>query len=185
MSTTAQRTTVPQDLTGTWVFDPVHSAASFAVKHMIVATFRAGFTDVDATLDADDDQLRLTGKVGASSVDVRDDNFRAHLLSAEFFDVENHPDITFASTDLRRDGDRLEVEGDLTVKGITRPVTAIGAISGPATDAFGGERVGIALETIVDRTAFDLNWNAPLPSGGVAVANDVTLVVELEFKQGE
>ncbi len=177
--------TAEQEFVGTWVFDPIHSAASFAVKHMVVATFRAGFTQLDATLDDDGDDLRITGTVAASSVDVKDDTFRGHLTSAEFFDIENHPDITFVSTAVRRDGDRLDVDGNLTIKGITRPVTALGAITGPATDAFGGERLGIALETIIDRTAFELNWNAPLPSGGVAVANDVTLVVELEFKQGE
>jgi polyisoprenoid-binding protein YceI len=178
--------TVPETITGTWAFDPVHSSASFAVKHMVVSTFRATFKEIDATLELAGDDLRLTGTVPVASIDVDQPDFRGHLMSPEFFDAERTPNVAFVSTGVRRGDDgSVEVDGDLTVKGITRPVTAKGTITGPVTDAFGTDRVGIELETVVDRTAFELNWNAPLPKGGVAVANDVKLAVHLEFTRTE
>jgi polyisoprenoid-binding protein YceI len=171
-------TTVPS----TWQLDTVHSSASFAVKHMVVSTFRAKFDDVAATLDLSGDEPKLTGTVAVASIDVKDDNLRGHLQSAEFFDAENTPEITFVSTSVTRgSGDEVTVEGDLTIKGTTKPVTATGTITAPTEDAFGNTRVGVELETVVDRTQFGLNWNQPLPKGGFAVADDVKLHVHLEF----
>ena len=104
------------------------------------------------------------------------------MLSAEFFDAANHPEVTFSSSslDLREDG-TAEVDGELTIKGITRPVHAVGTWTEPAGDAFGGTRGHLKLEAVVDRTEFDMNWNLPLPSGGNALANEVTLTVELSL----
>ena len=106
-------------------------------------------------------------------------------MSPDFFDTERYPEITFTSTGIRTDDGDLVVEGDLTIKGTTKRVEARGQISGPVADPAGGERIGIDLETPVDRTEFGLNWNAPLPSGGVAVANQVTLTVHLELAKEE
>ena len=166
---------------GTWTLDKVHSHAGFSVKHMGVATFRGSFTDFDATL-ADD---RLVGVVCVESIDVRDENLRAHLLSPEFFDAENTPEIRFESVALRGTDAQLVVEGDLTIKGVTQRVEGTGSISAPHANISGGESVGIELETIVDRTAFGLDWNAPLPKGGFALGNDVKLSVHLELVSQE
>jgi polyisoprenoid-binding protein YceI len=182
MTTAELETIIP---TGTWKSDPIHSNVGFAVKHMVVATFRGGFTDFDVTLSGDEGEPRLEGAVRVASVDVRDETLNGHLLSPDFFDADRHPEIRFASTAIRAEGDELVVDGDLTIKGTTKPVEARGQITGPVEDPAGGERVGIELETTVDRTEFGLNWNAPLPSGGVAVQNEVTLVVHLELAKEE
>jgi polyisoprenoid-binding protein YceI len=166
---------------GTWTLDKVHSHAGFSVKHMVVATFRGSFGEIDATL-ADD---RLEGIVRADSIDVRDENLKGHLLSPEFFDVENTPEIRFVSTAVRGSDAQLVIEGDLTIKGITKRVEATGSITEPHVNIGGTEAVGIDLEAVIDRTAFGLNWNAPLPKGGFALGNDVTLQVHLELARTE
>lgn len=175
--------TAAQDLAGTWDVDTVHSTASFAIKHMRVSTFRTGFKQVDATLTSEGGELRLTGKVAADSIDVQDESFRGHLLSEEFFDVANHPTIDFVSTAISQGADgALEVEGDLTVKGITKPVKATGTLS-QATNPWGQELAGVELETTLDRHELGLDWNADLPTGGKVLSDDVTLHVHLEFKK--
>jgi polyisoprenoid-binding protein YceI len=166
----------------TWQMDTVHSSAAFAVKHMVVSTFRAKFDDVAATLDLSGDEPALTGRVAVASIDVKDDNLRAHLLSQDFFDAANAPEIVFVSTKVERgSGDDVAVEGELTIKGVTKTVSATGTITEPTEDPFGSTRVCVTLETVVDRTQFGLDWNQPLPKGGFALADDVTLHVELEF----
>ncbi len=178
--------TAPTTLSGTWVADPIHSTASFAVKHMIVSTFRAAFKQIDGTLDVDGDDIRLTGTVPVESIDVDQPDFRAHLLSADFFDVANTPTVEFVSTTVRRgEGDAIEVDGELTVKGVTKPVTATGILIGPAVNIAGKDAVGIELETKLDKNDFGLNWNAPLPKGGFAISDDVTLSVHLELGRKE
>ena len=180
--TTLQATAIP---TGVWKSDPVHSEVGFAVKHMVVATFRGAFTDFGVTLANDEGEPRLYGAVRTDSVQVRDENLHGHLVSPEFFDSERYPEITFTSTGIRADGGDLVVDGDLTIKGTTKRVEARGQIDGPVAHPAGGERIGIDLETQVDRTEFGLNWNAPMPSGGVAVQNEVTLTVHLELAREE
>ncbi len=180
--TTLQATAIP---TGVWKSDPVHSEVGFAVKHMVVATFRGAFTDFDITLANEEGEPGLYGAVRTDSVQVRDENLRGHLLSPEFFDSERYPEITFTSTGIRADGSDLVVDGDLTIKGTTKRVEARGQIDGPVAHPAGGERIGIDVETQVDRTEFGLNWNAPMPSGGVAVQNEVTLTVHLELAREE
>ena len=182
MATAQAETTIP---TGVWKSDPVHSNVGFSVKHMVVGTFRGSFTDFDVTLANEDGEPRLYGAVGVASVDVRDENLKGHLLSPEFFDAERTPEITFTSSAIRAEGEDLVVEGDLTIKDTTKHVEARGSIVGPAQDVAGGERLGIDLETKVDRTEFGLKWNAPTPSGGVAVQNEVTLSVHLELAKEE
>ena len=115
------------------------------------------------------------------SIVVKDENLAAHLKSPEFFDTERHPELSFRSTDVRRDGDEVVVHGGFTIKGTTRAIEARGTFTDPHEDPYGGTRVGIELEAIVDRTEFGLDWNMPLPKGGFALANDVKLIVSLEF----
>jgi polyisoprenoid-binding protein YceI len=180
MSTTTE-TTIP---TGTYEIDKVHSHIGFAVKHMVVATFRGRFENYDAALTvADDGTAQLTGTVDVKSIEVKDENLAGHLQSPDFFDAERHPELRFESDSIRIDGSDVVVDGKLTIKGQTRPVEARGTIVGPHEDIAGNTKLGLELTAIVDRTEFGLNWNAPLPKGGMALGNDVTLSVDLELKK--
>ena len=172
-------TTIP---TGTYTLDKVHSHAGFAVKHMVVATFRGRFESFDATLwVADDGTARLIGTVDVTSIEVKDDNLAGHLQSPEFFDAERHPELRFESDAIRVDGGEVVVDGRLTIKGNTRPIEARGTLVGPHEDIAGNTKLGLELTAMIDRTEFGLNWNAPLPKGGMALGNDVTLSVDLEL----
>ncbi|HWM10686.1 MAG TPA: YceI family protein [Solirubrobacteraceae bacterium] len=178
---TAIATAIPA---GTYTSDPVHSTAAFAVKHML-ATFRGSFATLNADLTVDEDgRARLLGTVPVGSVVVKDENLAAHLQSPEFFDGEQHPEIRFESSEIAVDGTSATLTGDLTIKGHTERVTAEGSVVGPTEDPFGNTKLALQFETVVDRTKFGLNWNAPLPKGGFMLANDVTLAVDLELLQG-
>jgi polyisoprenoid-binding protein YceI len=169
---------------GTYANDGVHSTAGFAVKHML-STFRGSFDRFDAELTVGEDgQARLVGTVPVDTVSVKDENLVAHLQSPEFFDTEQHPEIRFESTSIELDGPNATLTGNLTIKGHTEPVTAQGSVVGPIEDPFGNIKLGLQFETVVDRTKFGLNWNAPLPKGGFMLANEVTLSVDLELLKG-
>ncbi len=179
---TAITATTPIPAGTTWAVDVVHSNVGFAVKHMVVSTFRGRFEDYDATLTAQaDGSLRLEGRVAADSIVVKDDNLAAHLRAPDFFDTERHPYVTFSSTLVRTDDGALIVDGELTIKGTTRPIEARGTITEPHVTLGDVEKLGLELEAIVDRTEYGLDWNAPLPKGGFALANEVKLIVELEL----
>jgi polyisoprenoid-binding protein YceI len=173
---TEGRTALPA---GTWALDPVHSTIGFELPYL-AGTFRGHFKDVEAKLTAEG----LSGSARVASVDVKDENLAAHLQSPEFFDVERHPELTFASDSIERSGDELKVDGEITIRGTTKPVELVGTIADPMTDAFGNERANVTLETTVDRTEFGLNWNMPLPTGQPALQNEVKLVAELYFVRG-
>jgi polyisoprenoid-binding protein YceI len=174
-------TAIQQELpAATWAVDNVHSTVGFAIKYM-VSTFRTEFERYDATLDTTGDEPRLYGSVAPESIVIKEPNFHAHLQSPDFFDTERHPAITFESTAFRIDGDELVVDGDLTIKGETRPVRARGELTPLHEDLHGNERVGIELEASIDRSHFGVSWNAPLPKGGLALANETKLVVDLFF----
>jgi polyisoprenoid-binding protein YceI len=166
--------------TGTWQLDPVHSSIGFEIEY-IVGAFRGQFRDVDATLTASEDGAQLQGAARVASVDVKDENLSAHLQSPDFFDAERHPELTFSSHELERDGNALVARGELTIKGVTQRVELTGTIVDPTTDAYGRERIGLRLETTVDRTAFGVDWNTPLPDGRPSLGNDVVLAAELYF----
>jgi polyisoprenoid-binding protein YceI len=168
---------------GTWRIDRVHSRVGFAVKHMVVSTYRGQFDDYDGALQVSTDGApQLEGSVAVDSLRVADENLAAHLRSPEFFDSERYPRIGFRSTSVRvGDDGQLEVEGELEIKGHSRPVTARGSISGPHVDIAGNDKLGAELEAVVDRREFGLEWNAPLPKGGFALDNDVRLEVTLEL----
>src|SRR4051794_33201330 len=166
----------------TWTADPVHSTVGFAVKHMVVSTFRGRFEDFDATLTTDaDGALHLSGRVRAGSIVVKDEDLAAHLAGPDFFDTAGHPEISFESTLVRAEDGELVVDGELSIKGHTRPLRARGRLTEPHETLGGLVKVGLSLEATVDRTEYGLNWNAPLPKGGFALANDVTLQADLEL----
>ena len=179
MSTTELTTAVP---VGTWTSDPVHSSFGFSVKHMVVATFRGTLSDFDATLTgAEDGTARLEAAGRVNSVVTPDENLTAHIQSPDFFDAERFPEVRYVSTSIARDGEELVVEGELTLKGTTKPLRLTGGIVGPVVGLAGTEAIGVELEGVIDRTEYGLDWNAPLPSGGFAVGNDVTLTAHLEL----
>jgi polyisoprenoid-binding protein YceI len=176
MSTTAVVEAIP---TGIWKSDPVHSSVGFAVQHMGVSPFRGALLDFEAILGGD----QLVGTARVESISTLDENLTGHLLSPEFFDAERHPELRFESGEIRRDGDGLVVSGDLTLKGVTRPVELRGTITGPVADPYGKQRVGLELGTTIDRTDFGIDWNADLPSGGKVLADEVELTARLELVQ--
>jgi polyisoprenoid-binding protein YceI len=162
--------------TGSWSVDKVHSTVGFAVPYL-TGTFQGTFSDFDAGLS--DGVLRGTAEV--ASVQVKDPNLEAHLQNPDFFDAERFPQLSFEARDISRSGDDLTIAGELTLKGHTEPVEIKGHINDPAADPYGGERFGLQLETSVDRTKFGLNWNNPLPSGDPSLANDVTIIVDVQL----
>jgi polyisoprenoid-binding protein YceI len=163
---------------GTWTADKVHSDIAFAVDYM-AGTFTGSFSDFDAQLN--DGELKGSARV--ASIQVKDPNLEAHLQAPDFFDAERHPELSFESRDIERDGDRLTIEGEITIKGHTEPVQITGVVSEPMNDPFGGERFGLKLEAKVDRTKFGVSWNNPLPSGEPALSNEVTLIAELQLRK--
>jgi polyisoprenoid-binding protein YceI len=173
MSTIEQTTAIP---TGTWSADPVHSEIGFSVDYM-AGTFRGTFAKFSAAV-ADG---RLEGSAEVPSVQVKDPNLEAHLQGPEFFDAERHSQLTFSSQEITRSGGELTVQGELTIKGVTGPIELTGTIADPITDPWGNERFGIKLEGDIDRTAFGVDWNNPLPTGEPALANEVKLVAELQL----
>ena len=158
---------------GTWQADPVHSHVAFEVTYAGVNTFRGSFHEYGATI-ADG---RLEGQAEVASIDVKDEQLKGHLQTPDFFDAERFPEITFGSDDLER--------GELTIKGVTRPVELSTTISAPNVDPFGRERFGLRLETTVDRNEFGISWNAPNQGGGNYLGDDVKLVAELAFVKSE
>jgi len=162
--------------TGTWSADTIHSTVGFAVPYL-AGTFQGTFSDFEARLSHS--VLRGTADVG--SVQAKDPNLEAHLQSPEFFDAERFPQLSFEAQEISRSGDDLTIAGELTLKGHTEAVEINGHINDPAPDPYGGERFGLQLETTVDRTKFGLKWNNPLPSGDPALANDVTITVDLQL----
>jgi polyisoprenoid-binding protein YceI len=177
MSTAQAESTIP---TGVWKSDPVHSSVGFAVRH-VVGTFRGSFGRFEAELSDASGEPRLSGRVPVESVQVDEENLYGHLLSPEFFDKDLNPEIVSESKGIARDGDQVVVDGELTVKGVTKPVVARGEIAGPAVGPADSERIGIELETKVDRHDFGLDWQMDLPDGGKTLGDEVTLTVHLEL----
>jgi polyisoprenoid-binding protein YceI len=161
---------------GTWSVDRVHSNVGFAVAYM-AGTFTGTFADFDASVT----NGVLQGSAKVASVQVKDPNLEGHLQSPEFFDAERHPELTFFSKSIERNGDHLKIDGEITIKGHTESVQITGAISEPIVDPYGGTRYGLKLETTIDRSRFGVSWNNPLPNGEPALANEVVLTAELQL----
>ena len=176
--------TMQQQLEGRFVADPDHSSFQFAVRHMKVSRFRAVFGDVEAELAGDDSGLSLDGRARVESVSIGSPaDFRAHVVNgADFFDATRYPEIAFRSTrvELGEDG-AAHVEGELEIKGVTRPLVASGTYSAPVEDPFGAVRAAIELATTIDRRDWGLDWQMPLPNGGDVLAWEVELTVSLEL----
>ena len=177
MTVTEKTNVIPS---GTYTLDPIHSSATFAVRHA-AATFRGGFKGLDGRLEATDNEAKLTGSATVESIDVEDENLRPHLLSPEFFDAERAPEVKFASTSIEAEGNDLVVRGELEIAGVTHEVSARGHVTGPVTGPDGNERIGLELHSEVDRTDYGLDWNMELPDGDTILGNEVEIAVNLEL----
>jgi polyisoprenoid-binding protein YceI len=169
---------------GTWRLDPIHSSVGFEVDYL-AGTFKGDFREVEANLAVDAESARLQGTAKVASVDVKDENLAAHLQSPDFFDAERHPELLFTADDVRLDGDAVAVQGEITIKGVTKPVALAGTVTQPLADYADNQRIGLKLSTTVDRTEFGVNWNAPLPTGQQALANEVRIVADLYFVKAD
>ena len=176
MSSTTESSVVPA---GTWTFDPTHSSVGFTVVYMGVAPFQGAFRDFEASLDQDG----LRGTAKAASIDVDNEQLAEHLASPDFFDVANHPEVTFEAGPPTRDGDTVTFEGILDVRGNRAPITLTGTIADPVADPWGNSKLGLRLTGTVDKNAVGLTWNAPLPEGGSMLADEVALDASLVFVQ--
>jgi polyisoprenoid-binding protein YceI len=183
MSTTS--ITVDRIPTGTYDVDPIHSSVGFEVRHMGIATVRGAFRRFKGTIDATGDAPVLQGTVEVASIDSGDENRDAHLTSPEFFDVEQHPTIGFRTSAIEATDDgRLRLAGEITIKGITKPLQLTGIVGEGGTDPWGNERIGFEVEGSIDRRDYDLKWNQTLPNGNLLVSNEVKLLVSISGVKG-
>ena len=170
----------------TWKIDPVHSVAEFKVKHMMVSNVKGHFTGLQGTLVRDEADLTMSkveASVEAASIFTREPDRDAHLKSADFFDVEKYPTLSFKSARIRRDSDgELKVAGDLTIHGVTRNVEfAVEGPTGQTKDPWGSTRMGASLTTKINRKDFGLAWNAVLETGGIPGGDEVTITLDVQF----
>jgi polyisoprenoid-binding protein YceI len=173
-------TTLQSIPAGTYNVDPAHSSVGFEVRHMGIATVRGAFRKFEGVVDATGDAPVLRGSVDVSSIDTGEAQRDGHLVSAEFFDAENHAEIAFHSTAGEPTaGDKIRLDGEITIKGITKPLELTGVVAEGGADPWGNERIGLELEGLIDRREFDLKWNQTLPNGNLLVSNEVKLLLSV------
>ena len=168
---------------GTWAADAVHSDVSFKVRHMAVGKAKGTFDLKSATLVVDENGAHsVTAEIDAASVDTKQEQRDAHVRSADFLDVENHPVLTFVSTGLKsQDGDDFVLNGDLTIRGTTQPVELAVEFLGETVDAYGGTRAGFSAKTSISRKSYGVSFEAAFGAGNAVVADKVEIDLELEF----
>jgi len=175
----------PQSTITTWNIDPVHTSAEFKVKHMMISNVKGQFTAVSGVINLDEADItnsRVEASIDAASITTREPDRDAHLKSPDFFDVEKHPTLSFFSTRVTHKADgELELEGDLTIHGVTRQVVfAVEGPTPPAKDPWGNIRVGLTAITKINRKDFGLTWNSALELGGVLVGDEVTITLDVQ-----
>jgi polyisoprenoid-binding protein YceI len=174
--------TIPGYLTGTWTIDPVHSEIGFSVRHMMVSKVRGKFTSFSGELVTGESptESSVTASIDLNSIDTGNEQRDGHIRSADFFDVENHPTMTYRSTGIRADGDDFIVDGELTLKGVTKSVPLKLELGGFGPDPYGGIRAGFAASTEINRQDFGVSFNAALETGGVVVGDKVGIHLDIE-----
>ncbi len=173
---------IPGYVVGSWTLDPVHTEIGFVVRHMMVSKVRGRFEKFTASITTAPNPLdsRAEVEVDLSSITTGNDQRDGHLRSSDFFDVETTPKMTFTSTGLRHDGGDYVLDGDLTIRGVTKPVSLSVEIGGFGPDSYGGTRAGFSATTEINRNDFGVSWNAAVEGGGVVVSDKVTLSIEAE-----
>lgn len=174
--------TIPGYIVGTWSIDPVHSELGFTVRHMMVSKVRGKFERFEGTIVTADNSLEsiTTATVDMSSITTGNEQRDTHLRSEDFFDADKHPQMTYRSTGIRPQGDHFLVDGELTIRGITKPITLTVEANGFGPDDYGGIRAGFSASGELNRRDFGVNWNAALEGGGVVVSDTVQLNIEIE-----
>lgn len=177
---TTETTIRPHIETGVWTLDKSHTKIGFVAKHLMVTKVRGNFETYEANIVVADDltESKIVVKLDPSSITTGSEDRDNHLRSNDFFDVENHPAIEFASTEIERDGDAFKITGDLTVRGTTRPLTLDAVYEGTAVDPWGNTHIGFSATAKVNREEWGLTWNAALEGGGWLVSKDVVLEIE-------
>jgi polyisoprenoid-binding protein YceI len=175
---------IPGYVAGTWAIDPVHSEVSFTVRHMMVSKVRGRFDKFEGTIVTTEDPLgsTVTATVDLNSINTAQEQRDAHIRSADFFEVEKYPEMTFTSTGIKEAEEGLVLEGDLTLKGVTKAVAFNLEVNGVGPDAYGGTRIGFSATTQINRKDYGVDFNGPIPGvpGGVAVSENVTINLEIE-----
>lgn len=180
--TMTQASPIAGYVAGTWKIDPVHSEVGFSVRHMMVSKVRGKFTKFDGEIVTGEDVLgsSVTAEIDLASIETGADQRDAHLRSPDFFDTDNHPLMTYRSAGIRRDGDDYIVDGELTLKGVTKSVPLALVVNGFGPDAYGGTRAGFTATAEINRQDFGVSWNAAMETGGVVVADKVAIHLEIE-----
>jgi polyisoprenoid-binding protein YceI len=181
MTITAE--TVPGYVAGTWVVDPTHTEIGFSVRHLAISKTRGKFESFTATVHAADNPMESTVEVSVdvASINTGNADRDSHLRTNEFFDPERYPTMTFRSTSIRIDGDSLLLDGALTLRGVTKPVTLSGEFGGIATDPWGNVKAAASGSTVINRHDFGVSWNAPLEAGGFLLGDQVTITIDAQF----
>jgi polyisoprenoid-binding protein YceI len=176
--------TIPGYVVGTWDVDAIHSEVSFVVRHMVVSKVRGRFDKFEATIITAENPLAssVEATIEAGSINTVQEQRDAHIRSADFLDAENHPDITFVSRGLRPSGKNFSLDGDLTIRGVTKPVTLELEVNGFGPDPFGGTRAGFTATTEIDRQDFGVSYNGPIPGAdnAMVLSDKVALHIEIE-----
>ena len=175
-------TSIPGYVAGTWSIDPVHSNVEFAVRHMMISKVRGKFRTFSGTVVTGEDPLEssVTAEIDLNSIDTGQEQRDAHIRSADFFEAETYPTMTYRSTGVRRHGDDFVLDGQLTLKGVTRDVQLKLEVNGVGPDAYGGTRAGFTATTEINRKDFGVNFNAVMETGGAVVSDKVTIHLEIE-----
>ena len=183
MTTTQNSPITVQLPSGTYTLDPTHSRIGFVARHAMVTKVRGSFNEFDATAQIDAEDLSRSSAsvtIKVDSIDTRNEQRDGHLRSNDFLDIANHPEITFVSTQVTPiSADVVRVAGDLTIKGVTRPVSVDFTFEGAATDPFGNQRVGFEGSVVINRKDWGITWNAALETGGVLVSDKIVLEFEV------
>ena len=180
--TSTLSTQIPGYLAGTWDIDPTHSTVGFSVRHMMVSKVRGYFREFSGEIITGEEPAEsgVTAAIELASIDTRQEQRDAHIRSADFFDVENHPQMTFRSTGVRLEGGDWFVDGELTLKGHTRPVSLALELNGFGPDAYGGTRAGFTARTEINRNDFGVDIKMPMDGGGVVVGDKISVELEIE-----
>jgi polyisoprenoid-binding protein YceI len=182
MTQSVGASTIPGYRTGTWQIDPVHTEVSFSVRHMMVSKVRGYFTNFSGTIVTADEPTdsSVTATIDLSSIDTRNEQRDNHIRSADFFDVESHPTMTYRSTSLSGNGENWTVEGELSLHGVTRPVPLSLELNGFTADPYGGQRAGFSATAEINRRDFGIDISMPMDGGGVVVGDKITINLEVE-----
>jgi polyisoprenoid-binding protein YceI len=173
---------IPGYVAGTWTLDPVHTEIGFSVRHMMVSKVRGKFDKFTGTVTTATNPLEshAEAEIDLGSINTGNDQRDAHLRSNDFFDADTHTNMTFRSTGIRPNGENFLVDGELTIRGVTKPVTLTVELGGIQADPYGGIRLGLTATGVINRHDFGVSWNAAIEGGGVVVADKVTITIEAE-----